>query len=107
MARARRRDVTLLRAGAAPVGSAGDVLDALGVQIALAPARREPPAGVAGTLWAELRRRPRTRDGLALATGIAADIASGALAELELDGLIAEERDGTLSALEPGRQESG
>jgi DNA processing protein len=96
--------LALLRAGAAPVGSAGDVLDALGVQIELEPARREPPAGVAGTLWAELRRRPRTRDGLALATGIAAHVVSGALAELELDGLIAEERDGTLLALEPGRR---
>jgi DNA processing protein len=95
--------LTLLRAGAAPVGSAGDVLDALGVQIALEPARREPPAGIAGTLWAELRRRPRTRDALALATGIAADIASGALAELELDGLIVEERSGILTALEPAR----
>ena len=94
--------LALLRAGAAPVGTTGDVLDALGVQIELEPARREPPAGVAGTLWAELRRRPRTRDGLALATGIAAEVASGALAELELDGLIAEERDGTLVALEPG-----
>ena len=95
--------LALLRAGAAPVGSAGDVLDAIGVQIALEPARREPPAGVAGTLWAELRRRPRTRDALTLATGIAADVASGALAELELDGLIVEERDGTLAALEPAR----
>ena len=94
--------LTLLRAGAAPVGSAGDVLDALGLQIALEPARREPPDGIAGTLWAELRRRPRTREGLALATGIAADVTSGALAELELDGLIVEERDGTLAALEPG-----
>ena len=96
--------LSLLRAGAAPVGGAGDVLDALGVQIKLEPPRAEPPSGVAGTLWAELRRRPRTRDGLALATGIAADVASGALAELELDGLIAEERDGTLLALEPGRR---
>ena len=95
--------LTLLRAGAAPVGNAGDVLDALGVQIALEPARREPPAGIAGTLWAELRRRPRTCDALTLATGIAADVASGALAELELDGLIVEERDGTLAALEPAR----
>jgi DNA processing protein len=95
--------LALLRAGAAPVGSAADVLDALGVQMELEPARREPPAGVAGTLWAELRRHPRTRDGLALATGIAADIASGALAELELDGLVVEERNGTLSALEPQR----
>jgi DNA processing protein len=94
--------LTLLRAGAAPVGSAADVLDALGVQIALEAVRSEPPAGIAGTLWAELRRRPRKRDALALATGIAADLASGALAELELDGLIVEERDGTLSAMEPG-----
>jgi DNA processing protein len=94
--------LTLLRAGAAPVGGAHDVLDALGVQIALEPARRDPPAGIAGTLWAELRRRPRTREGLALATGVAADVTSGALVELELDGLIVEERDGTLAALEPG-----
>jgi DNA processing protein len=95
--------LALLRAGAAPVGSAADVLDALGVQIALEPAQREPPRGVAGTLWTELRRRPRTRDALALATGIAADLAAGALIELELDGLVVEERDGTLSALEPAR----
>ena len=94
--------LALLRAGAAPVGSAADVLDALGVQIALEAARVEPPAGIAGTLWAELRRRPRKREALALATGIAADLAGGALMELELDGLIVEERDGTLSAMEPG-----
>jgi DNA processing protein len=95
--------LALLRAGAAPVGSAGDVLDALGVQIALEPARREPPAGVAGVLWAELRRRPRRPDALALATGLAAHVTTAALAELELDGLVVEERDGTLAALEPGR----
>ena len=62
--------LALLRAGAAPVGGAGDVLDALGVQMEVEPARREPPAGVAGVLWAELRRRPRRRDALALATGL-------------------------------------
>ena len=95
--------LALLRAGAAPVGGAADVLDALGVQMEVPPARLEPPTGVAGVLWSELRRRPRRRDALALATGLAADIASGALAELELDGLVVEERDGTLSALEPGR----
>ena len=95
--------LALLRAGAAPVGGAGDVLDALGVQIELEPARRDPPAGVAGVLWAELRRRPRRRDALALATGLGADVTTAALAELELDGLVVEERDGTLSALEPGR----
>ena len=65
---------------------------------------REPPAGVAGVLWAELRRRPRRRDALALATGLGADVTSAALAELELDGLVVEERDGTLAALEPGRR---
>ena len=43
--------LALLRAGAAPVGSAGDVLDALGVQMAVEPARLEPPAGVAGVIW--------------------------------------------------------
>jgi DNA processing protein len=96
--------LALLRAGAAPVGSAADVLDALGVQMAVEPARLEPPTGVAGTLWSELRRRPRRRDALALATGLGADVTAAALADLELDGLIVEERDGTLSALEPGRQ---
>jgi DNA processing protein len=95
--------LALLRAGAAPVGSAADVLDALGVQMELPPARLEPPTGVGGVLWAELRRQPRRRDALALATGLTADIANAALAELELDGLVVEERDGTLSALEPGR----
>jgi DNA processing protein len=95
--------LALLRAGAAPVGSAADVLDALGVRMEVPPARLEPPVGVGGVLWAELRRRPRRRDALALATGLAAEIATAALAELELDGLVVEERDGTLSALEPGR----
>jgi DNA processing protein len=95
--------LALLRAGAGPVGCTADVLDALGVQIALEPAKREPPAGVPGVLWAELRRRPRRRDALALATRIPADVAAGALVELELDGLVVEERDGTLSAMEPGR----
>jgi len=95
--------LALLRAGAGPVGCTADVLDALGVQIALEPARGEPPTGVPGVLWAELRRRPRRRDALALVARIPADVAAGALAELELDGLVVEERDGTLSALEPGR----
>jgi DNA processing protein len=96
--------LALMRAGAAPVGSAADVLDALGVQIAVPPARAEPPTGVRGVLWSELRRRPRRRDALALATGLSADVAAAALAELELDGLVVEEHDGTLSALEPGRR---
>ena len=81
------------------------MLDALGVQMEVgAGVAVDPPAGVAGVLWAELRRRPRRRDTLALATGLAADVTSAALAELELDGLVVEERDGTLSALEPVRQ---
>ena len=96
--------LALLRAGAAPVGGAGDVLDALGVQMEVEPAGLEPPAGVAGVLWSELRRRPRRRDALALTTGLGADVTSAALAELELDGLVVEERDGTLSAMEPGRR---
>ncbi len=96
--------LALLRSGAAPVGSAADVLDALGVQMEVEPSGGDPPAGVAGVLWSELRRRPRRRDALALATGIAADVAGAALAELELDGLVVEERDGTLSAMEPARR---
>jgi DNA processing protein len=35
----------LLRAGAAPVGGAADVVDALGVQMEVEPTRGEPPAG--------------------------------------------------------------
>lgn len=96
--------LALLRSGAAPVGSAVDVLDAIGLPIDREPERLEPPVGVAGVLWAELRRRPRRRDALALATGLAADVTAAALAELELDGLVAEERDGTLSAFEPERR---
>ena len=61
------------------MGGAGDVLDALGVQIEPRPPRSEPPAGVAGRLWAELRRRPRRRDALALATGLTADVTTAAL----------------------------
>ena len=57
--------------GAAPVGGAGDVLDALGVQIEPSRPGANHRPGVGGVLWAELRRRPRRRDALALATGLA------------------------------------
>ena len=62
--------LALLRAGAAPVGSAGDVLDALGVQIALEPARREPPDRRRRSPLGRAPPPPRRRDALALATGL-------------------------------------
>ena len=101
--------LALLRAGAAPVGSAARrARRARRRRSSCESARREPTdRRGAATLWAELRRRPRRRDALALATGLGADVTRAALAELELDGLVVEERDGTLSALEPGRSASG
>ena len=80
------------------------MLDALGVHDGGRAGAQRAARRRGGVLWAELRRRPRRRDALALATGLAADVASAALAELELDGLVVEERDGTLSALEPSRR---
>jgi predicted Rossmann fold nucleotide-binding protein DprA/Smf involved in DNA uptake len=74
------------------------------VSMQIEPGPGEPPSGVAGLLWSELRRRPRRRDDLALVTGVAAGVANATLAELELDGLVVEERDGTLAALEPVRR---
>ena len=70
----------------------------------LSPPASNPRPAWPGSSGRELRRRPRRRDALALATGLGADVTSAALAELELDGLVVEERDGTLSALEPSHR---
>jgi DNA processing protein len=77
----------LLRLGAAPALTAGDVLDAIGVVVD----RKQPaePVGEAARLLAALGDAPATADELARATGLAvADVAS-LLVELELAGRVA------------------
>jgi DNA processing protein len=78
----------LLRLGATPLTSADDVLEALGI---------EPPQRDAAT-HPLLRLMPATADELARATGLAPGELAAALAELEVNGLVAE-GDGTYRAL--------
>jgi DNA processing protein len=79
----------LLRLGATPLTSAGDVLEALGIET------QPPPAAATGPL---LRLLPATADELVRATGLAPGEVAAALAELEVSGLAAE-GDGTYRAL--------
>jgi DNA processing protein len=76
----------LLRHGAAPALSVGDVLDAIGV--AGPPRTRKEPDGDAGRVLAILRDAPATADELARATGIPAGEVAALLTALELDGLV-------------------
>jgi DNA processing protein len=78
----------LLRLGATPLTSADDVLEALGI---------EPPVRDAPT-HPLLRLLPATADELVQATGRSAAETAAALAELEVNGLVAE-ADGTYRAL--------
>ena len=93
----------LLLAGAAPVTTVEDVLDALG----LPPVMRRPPDtpaaahGLAGRVLVALREQPRAPEALALELGAPAAELQAVLAELLLDGWVAREADGTLAAL-PG-----
>jgi DNA processing protein len=75
----------LLKLGAAPVTSAADVLEALGI----AEPEREQPA-VEGAPAAVLAVLPGGPDEIARATGLGAAHVAAALAELELAGLVAE-----------------
>ena len=78
----------LLRLGATPLTSTGDVLEALGV----APAAPETPSVSpdAGSVLAVLDDAPAGADELARATKLEAAAVATALAELELAGLVAE-----------------
>ena len=78
----------LLRLGATPLTSAGDVLEALGIESQPRPAATDPL----------LQLLPATADELVRATGLAPGEIAAALAELELSGLAAE-GDGTYRAL--------
>jgi DNA processing protein len=91
----------LLLAGAAPVTTVEDVLDALG----LPPVIRRPPdtapaaQGLAGLVLAALGGQPRAPEALALELGAPAAELQAVLAELLLDGRIVREADGTLALL--------
>jgi DNA processing protein len=78
----------LLRLGATPLTSADDVLEALGI---------EPPVREAPT-HPLLQLLPATADELVQATGSSAAETAAALAELEVNGLVAE-ADGMYRAL--------
>jgi DNA processing protein len=96
----------LLRAGATPVTSIEDVLDALGLSApgdvrasAIADATPIVPGGAAGRAWRALRAEPSTPDALAVRLGLDGAELARVLVALELDGLLAAEPDGRLVAL--------
>jgi DNA processing protein len=76
----------LLRQGAAPLLSAGDVLGAIGLQRA-PPAARTSLSPAAEAVRATLRDGARAVDELARAVGLASPDVAAALVELELAGL--------------------
>jgi DNA processing protein len=78
----------LLRQGAAPLLSAGDVLSALGLNPA--PRRTEAVSDAAGHVFAQLADAAHDADGLARATGRSTGEVAAALVELELAGLVTE-----------------
>jgi DNA processing protein len=88
----------LLRLGATPLTSAGDVLDALGVEVAATPPPEldEPAARVLAALSLEAAGV----DQLVHGTGLDAAAVATALAELELVGAIAE-ADGLYRGVRP------
>jgi DNA processing protein len=88
----------LLRLGATPLTSSGDVLEALGI----APAAAVPlPLGQpAATLLAALAGEAAGADQLARVTGLDAQSVATALAELELAGAVAES-DGLYRRMRP------
>ena len=85
----------LLRLGATPATSVGDVLEAVG----LAPVEGAAPTaeGDAAVVLARLRDAPASADEVARATGLDAGAVAAALAELELAGA-AVETDGAYRA---------
>jgi DNA processing protein len=87
----------LLRDGATPVACVEDVLVALGID----PARASGEAGLVlegdpGRLLAAVRRGPGTPEALAARLGFAPARLARALAELELEGAVLRERDGSI-----------
>jgi DNA processing protein len=92
----------LLRDGAGVVLEARDVLEPLG--LAAAPARSQAATGEPGRaalreICALLRRAPLTRDELCRRLARAPEDLAPDLLELELEGRVAEDRDGRLRVL--------
>ena len=86
----------LLRLGAVPLTSAGDVLSALGIEESAAEPLSAPTDSAADVL-ARVRDAPAAADELVRATGRSAGEVAVALSELELAGLV-READGVYRA---------
>jgi DNA processing protein len=91
----------LIRDGAVPVTCAADVLDAMGVRQDPKPDKQFRVGGLPGRVWTELRQRPARADMLALELGLRPGELAGALAELDLAGLVVAEPNGFFSAVKP------
>jgi DNA processing protein len=90
----------LLRAGAVPVTGLEDVLDALGMPVAVTPQGGNPDLGPEARAVLEvLRREPARANELALALRMDATAVTLALAELELAGLMVREAGDRLAAV--------
>jgi predicted Rossmann fold nucleotide-binding protein DprA/Smf involved in DNA uptake len=87
----------LLREGAFPALGAEDVLDVLALaQGPAAPAPAPPPSPIARALLALLARAPASRDEIGRALDLPPEAVSLAVLDLELEGRIADDRDGRL-----------
>ena len=94
----------LLRDGVAPALDAGDVLRAIGREPASAARARapsEPDEPEVRALWLALRAQPATRDELGARLGLAPQELARRLLALELEGRVAQDRDGRLRVV-PG-----
>jgi DNA processing protein len=78
----------LLRLGATPLTRPGDVLELFGLEAARTEAPELSPAAV--TVLERVEEEPRGADAIGRATGLGAGEVAGALAELELAGLVTE-----------------
>jgi DNA processing protein len=88
----------LLRLGATPLTAAGDVLEALGIET---PATPQPAVGpAAARVLAALQTEAAGANDLVVATGLDAATVATALAELELEGAVAE-ADGLYRGVKP------
>jgi len=78
----------LLRLGATPVTSAGDVLEAIGIEPPDTSPEGDPPGPAAAAALAALADGAATADEIARATGLDPDTVAAALVELELTGRV-------------------
>jgi DNA processing protein len=78
----------LLRLGATPVTSAGDILEAIGLDPVPPPPKGPPAGSAAAVVLAAVDSGAATADEVARSTGLAAGVVAGLLVELELGGLV-------------------